>query len=258
MHHHQNKTLELEFYNKFAAELKDTYPDKLYQDVFLLSNLSVNKPCCILEAGCGAGYFGRRLSKIGHTVTGVDLSPRMIEKATKDAPENFKALVGDLEKRQLFNKGQFDIVFFGNSLHHFPNYKRVISNANYWLKAGGKIIIIEPNGSNPINFISKLIGRILLKIFGTQKSLGTPNEINLSFGGLKKHLAENNFKIIKNEPYIYFYPKEVLDREVKSFFIRHLVFLRDFIYRVGWLILPRVSKGIMMIVVALKINGGAK
>lgn len=248
----QNKFIELEFYNKFATELKDTYPDKLYQDVFLLSGLEAKESYCILEAGCGAGHFGKRMAQIGHTVVGADLSPKMIEQAKKDSPENFTALVGDLENNNLFEQNQFDIVFFGNTLHHFPNYRKVISNANFWLKKNGRIIIVEPNGSNPVNFISKVIGKILLKFIGMQKSLGTPNEINLTYGNLKKSLLENRFKIVKKEPYIYFYPKEILDREVKSLFIRYLVFLRDFAYRVGWLILPGISRGIIMVVVALK------
>src|ERR1041385_4731068 len=37
----------------------------------------------ILDVGCGNGYFARALSRRGARVTGIDISPRMIEHARK-------------------------------------------------------------------------------------------------------------------------------------------------------------------------------
>ena len=41
----------------------------------------------ILDAGCGSGRVGGYLARAGHTVTGVDLDPHLIEVARADHPE---------------------------------------------------------------------------------------------------------------------------------------------------------------------------
>src|SRR5512132_390308 len=35
----------------------------------------------LLDVGCGSGYFAREMAKLGARVTGIDISPRMIEHA---------------------------------------------------------------------------------------------------------------------------------------------------------------------------------
>ena len=54
-----------------------------------------------LDIGCGSGYFTRQLYKAGYTVTGVDVSLPMLEKATALAREagcNIPFVLGDITK----------------------------------------------------------------------------------------------------------------------------------------------------------------
>lgn len=40
--------------------------------------LPEDKPCHILDLGCGSGLSGETLTEQGHTWTGVDISPAML------------------------------------------------------------------------------------------------------------------------------------------------------------------------------------
>jgi SAM-dependent methyltransferase len=48
-----------------------------------------------LDAACGTGRHARRLVDLGHTVSGIDLTPEMLERARANVPEASLA-VGDL------------------------------------------------------------------------------------------------------------------------------------------------------------------
>jgi 2-polyprenyl-3-methyl-5-hydroxy-6-metoxy-1,4-benzoquinol methylase len=54
----------------------------------------------ILDAGCGTGRVGGRLSRSGHEVVGVDLDPKLIEEAARDYP-GVRWQVGDLSELAL-------------------------------------------------------------------------------------------------------------------------------------------------------------
>lgn len=44
----------------------------------------------VLDAGCGEGYLSRMIAKAGASVTGVDYSQNMIQRATSKSPEDLK------------------------------------------------------------------------------------------------------------------------------------------------------------------------
>lgn len=68
----------------------------------------------VLDAGCGTGRVGGRLAEAGHTVTGVDLDPALIDDARTSYPGS-QWLVGDLAALELPDR--FDlIVCAGNVL----------------------------------------------------------------------------------------------------------------------------------------------
>ncbi|GAB7038382.1 MULTISPECIES: class I SAM-dependent methyltransferase [Catenuloplanes] len=61
----------------------------------------------ILDAGCGTGRVGGLLAAAGHTVTGVDLDPELIEDARATYPQT-RWLVGDLAELSLPDR--FDVI----------------------------------------------------------------------------------------------------------------------------------------------------
>ena len=72
----------------------------------------------VLDLGCGTGSHDEILaSKYGYQITGVDLSPRMIEIARKKAIPNFEGIVGDIRNFEV--KRSYDVVI---SMFHVLSY----------------------------------------------------------------------------------------------------------------------------------------
>ncbi len=64
----------------------------------VLLNVLPPQPARILDLGCGTGSISVLLAEMGHSVTGIDLSPRMIEQATAKAHRHAVAIdvrIGD-------------------------------------------------------------------------------------------------------------------------------------------------------------------
>jgi len=87
------------FFNSYGKKWGsfETIADKDYSDIFRLCKLtnetSANK--LVLDAGCGSGAFGIRLSKIGFKVVGVDISRELLC-TSRSAELNFHPILGDL------------------------------------------------------------------------------------------------------------------------------------------------------------------
>mgnify|MGYP000524802940 CR=1 FL=1 len=63
----------------------------------------------ILDLACGAGRHSIFLNKLGYNVTGVDLSPNSIEKASEKSNERLQFDVHDM--REVYKENEFDFVF---------------------------------------------------------------------------------------------------------------------------------------------------
>jgi len=247
----QNKAAERDYYNRYGAEFEEAFPDALYERWFRLSRLWDAAPMHILEAACGAGYFGHRLAGRGHRIMGVDLSPTMVARANADSPPGFRAIVGDLEDPSLFPAAQFDAVLFGQALHHFPHRERVLANCDRWLRPGGRLILIEPNGSNPINRVGKWVGRLLAIHPAMRKAIGTVNEVSLPVGGTIRALRRQGF-LLETEQMEAEFPGGDAHAQSLPWLLRALNRCRHIFYRVCWRWLPPRWGGIQFILGARK------
>jgi len=180
----QNKDAERAFFD----ELADTgarfapRPAGEYEAVF--NALGIGRDLTgmrVLEAGCATGDFGILLAGRGAEVTGVDLSEGMIELNSRlnASVPGYSARAGDLEDPGLFGEGAFDAVACFNVLHHFPDIGAVVANFARWLSPDGAVWAEEPNGSNPVNRLSKALrGAVKLVSPGTlhRRKLSSLNE----------------------------------------------------------------------------------
>jgi len=105
----------------------------------------------ILVVGCGCGREILPLSKKGHDITGIDISPQMINESKKLAKKNninLKLIVGNIADINL-EKESFDIALMLNAvLDQIPSTKeriKSINNVAYSLKKNGMIICITNN-----------------------------------------------------------------------------------------------------------------
>ena len=101
----------------------------------------------ILDVGCGAGFFSVLLAKEGHQVTGVDLTPDMIENAGILAAEekaDCKFLIMDAEKLD-FPDETFDAVISRNLTWTLPHVRHAYGEWVRVLKKGGVLLNFDAN-----------------------------------------------------------------------------------------------------------------
>lgn len=95
----------------------------------------------ILDVACGTGvlipdYLKRKVA----SVTGIDISPRMVEIAREKFPQpGVEILCGDVETTD-FGK-PFDCIVVYNAFPHFPDPERLIAKLASLLKSGGTLTV---------------------------------------------------------------------------------------------------------------------
>lgn len=97
-----------------------------------------------LESACGTGLVSRALAgKVG-SITGVDLTPAMLERAKRGAADegiaNAGFSVGDATALE-FADGSFDGAVTRLSLHHIPVPGRAIAELARVVRPGGRVIV---------------------------------------------------------------------------------------------------------------------
>lgn len=105
------------------------------------------KKLSILDVGCGAGFFSVLLAQEGHQVTGVDLTPDMIENAKKLAREenaDCRFMVMDAENLD-FSSDSFDLIVSRNLTWTLPDVRRAYKEWIRVLKPGGILLNFDAN-----------------------------------------------------------------------------------------------------------------
>jgi 2-polyprenyl-3-methyl-5-hydroxy-6-metoxy-1,4-benzoquinol methylase len=78
----------------------------------------------VLDAGCGEGYLSRILMHRGAQVTGIAISPRLVEMArAKDPAGNITYLVADLSQQLTAYQDHFDLIASLFVLNDVPDYR---------------------------------------------------------------------------------------------------------------------------------------
>src|SRR5205085_6095154 len=106
----------------------------------------------ILDVGCGSGWLSEFFARLGYEVTGIDISPDLIdiarERVTRvpygadhETPLRCRLLVHDVEIAPLAE--EFDAVVCYDSLHHFEDERTVIRNLAAMTAKGGVLFILE-------------------------------------------------------------------------------------------------------------------
>lgn len=113
---------------------------------FIENEIKFNKECRILDVGCGTGRHSIELAKRGYTVTGIDLSNNMLEKAKRNAKEaGVTVTFLQADARDFSFNEKFDLVIMlcegGFSLMEtdMMNFN-ILKNAVNSMSGSGKII----------------------------------------------------------------------------------------------------------------------
>ncbi len=246
----QDKEYERLFFDE-VADLGDydTFEEGFYMDVLEEASFLHADPLVIMDAGTGSGAFAKRIAGLGHTVVGVDISPKMIDVLNASAKDNLTGIVGDLEDCSIFPPEHFDAIFCGQALHHLPDPSQVIKNFSYWIKPSGRLILLEPNGSNPIWRISSFLGIIVAALIPKLRTkIRSRNEINHSFKKYRLLLEDSGlFKIDKVHSIS---PTFQTGRS----FLGVLVLARAALFWVNRVMLPEPYKGTELLIIATEQN----
>ncbi len=117
---------------------------QLWQDEFA-RHFSKDDELSVLDVGCGAGFFEMVLAGFKCNVTGIDLTPEMIERG-KDLltrhGADAKLLVMDAEKLD-FEDRSFDVVISRNLTWTLPHPIEAYKEWNRVLKPGGLLLIYD-------------------------------------------------------------------------------------------------------------------
>jgi SAM-dependent methyltransferase len=207
----------------------------------------------ILDAGCGPGTYGIIFGE-SNDVIGIDISRKATEVAREKARESgakLCPLVGDLEKLP-FRASSFDVCFFGYTLHHFPDVHAPLAEAARVLKPGGKVVLLEPNGSNPG---VKLSGKLENLVRGAlaESGLDSPNEtlhgLNCYINALRQEGIVDT--LVKSH---YSGGLPPLPRKCPKLIVI-LVHLRRLLYAFLSRVLPSPTNGADLLVIGTKYRG---
>jgi SAM-dependent methyltransferase len=119
-----------------AAQLGEVLPDA---------------PARVLDVGCGQGTQALRLARLGHTVTGLDLSPELLDRfraALDDQPEEVRRRVTLVEGPGASAPalGEFDVVLCHGVLMYLDSDDELLAALAAALAPGGRLSLLVRNG----------------------------------------------------------------------------------------------------------------
>ncbi|MEV0601443.1 methyltransferase domain-containing protein [Streptomyces sp. NPDC050315] len=126
-------------------------------------------PSDVLDLGCGTGSLALLAAEQGHRVTGIDRSPRMVDKArAKFAAARFgdrtpagRLMVGDAAEPPVGER-QFDVVLVRHLLWALPDPEAALRRWIRLLRPGGRLVLIEGRWgeSDPIGITAAELERL--------------------------------------------------------------------------------------------------
>lgn len=183
------------YYNyKFFAKWAWLYDYEKYF-TFLLKQkaarfLDLKPPKKIIDVATGTGAQAYQLAKLGHDVIGIDLSPEMLEQATRKISTSLKLRFQQADGAKLpFRDNSFDASTISLGLHDMPYEIEllVLKEMKRVTKKYGPILIVEYN--EPKKHLIARLTHLFILLYET------PNYVPFIKRGLENLLKEVGLKI---------------------------------------------------------------
>ena len=163
-HHHHNDSIISQF-TKHAVSYHQLSGHSDQHGLVLMLKLSKPQPNdAVLDIACGTGIVSCELARFVFHVTGIDLTPAMIEQAKQAQQEkglkNITWKIGDVSKRLPFDDSSFSMVVTRYSLHHLLEPRKVLQEMKRVCTDEGKVLVIDvtpdPGKADAYNRVEKL------------------------------------------------------------------------------------------------------
>lgn len=141
----ENKPIALEAYQEIADRYSDLAESKAENGYIehpaMRAALGPVNGLNVLDAGCGPGFLVKHLLKGGASVTGFDVSPRMIELAGRRTGGKARLFVADMAKEMpQLKDGEFDLVASSLAIDYVKNWTVPLKTFHRALKPGGRFV----------------------------------------------------------------------------------------------------------------------
>ena len=143
----------------------------------LLADVLPPAPAKVADLGAGTGSISVLLAQHGYTVTGVDLSARMVERATAKATLNNVTVafsVADAADPDL-PPGGFDVVFARHVVWALPDPVTALRNWLDLLSQGGRLVLVEGVWFNGAGISSQDLTRLVQPLVSTVEVTPLPD-----------------------------------------------------------------------------------
>ena len=147
----------------YDQDMRGQHARSLYP--ILLEKLSDISYHSALDLGCGTGEMIKMILEqdAQKSLTGIDLSEKMLEIAKGKLNDRAKLLLGDSEHLP-FQDGTFDVVYCNDSFHHYPAPENVLAEVKRVLKTGGLFLMGD--------CWQPFIGRTIMNFYMTRSNEG--------------------------------------------------------------------------------------
>ena len=139
-----NKTIIAQFSQQAVPFAK--LPGHLQSLSMLIEMSNVSRSDVVLDVACGPGLVACEFAPHAKHVTGIDITPRMIEQSKERQKDkgltNLTWIIGDILPLP-FPDSQFSIVLTRYSFHHFLNPLAVLTEMIRVCKPDGRIMVID-------------------------------------------------------------------------------------------------------------------
>ncbi len=143
----------------------------------VISLLNLQPGLHFLDIGCGTGWAVGQIAKLVNDqglFYGVDLSPKMIEKAKSNFSGRDHLFFAQANVESIpLDSNFFDSIICTNSFHHYPNPRKALDEMYRLLKSGGKVYILDPTADTGflklVDKIIKIVEPEHVKMYSTKE-----------------------------------------------------------------------------------------
>jgi ubiquinone/menaquinone biosynthesis C-methylase UbiE len=185
-HHDHNQTVLDQFSRQAApfAEKSALSDEAIFQ--LLLDASGVGPDDTVLDVACGPGLVGCAFAARARHVTGVDLTPAMIEKAEQlqktKGLANLTWQIADVAPLPFADRS-FSMVITRYSFHHFVDPRAVLAEMSRVCQSGGKLVVIDvtpaPAKQEAYNRMEKLRDPSHVRALTLPELLGLMDDLGL-------------------------------------------------------------------------------